>query len=393
MTAPMGADKAVKASTPQTSVQRNAFDRLYHSSVTSGETNTGGEMKRLQRTRQKKEVQNKAERPLVFSPDIAKRASSQNSSQTTRSPGYSSGSARNVSATTPTSTLEYSSASVNHKIPSSFTDARENITTSGSAAAKRESTPTPSGTSGSTSVYDRLYAYRRSPLPLQSSSRKSPNFISPKQKKEEQTAKIKALIAIQQELQIHPLFLKHSPKLSETGSTVTDSTCNNKETKTQYSTPTNSRAKQQIAKRNVNLSKAQDRRRKLDFASTHIQRIYRGFLVQTFIATITVVYAVVIIQSAYRRHNAVQLCRQMRRKKQEEDAHNTISTENNDSSINRVAIDSFFKLIFLNISTNIAKLSFTVSTASKRGGLSNCRSRLYDEGSPFIKINTLDKSP
>src|SRR3989338_1911103 len=31
--------------------------------------------------------------------------------------------------------------------------------------------------------------------------------------------------------------------------------------------------------------------------------------------------------------------------------------------------------------------------ASKSGGLSNCRSRLYDKGSPFIKIRTLDRAP
>ena len=171
-------------------------------------------------------------------------------------------------------------------------------------------------TSEKISVYDRLYACRKSPtknseLPLGViNSGKSPEscLFNNKTKKGELRTRAKRLVLLLQELKSHPRFLKHAPSITSTDDSD-DGCCYN-----DFHSPNGNKVTSSEKKKNDKLKrirsswtadakdKFKDELMKQNVACTHIQRIYRGYCTMTLLATISVIYATIIIQSAYRRH-------------------------------------------------------------------------------------------
>ena len=168
---------------------------------------------------------------------------------------------------------------------------------------KAMKTPKSSGTISSVSVYERLYANRKSPiLPATSSSRKkSLNFT--KSKEGEIRSKAKRLMKVLQEIKTHPLFLKNAPESISSLNGINGINLKPSSLKHAFNSEMGSSdvANGHHTQKDVRIA-----------AAIQIQRIYRGFCVQTFIAIISVVYGIVIIQASFRRHMSRQHC-QIRR--------------------------------------------------------------------------------
>jgi len=178
---------------------------------------------------------------------------------------------------------------------------------------KEKKTPNSSGTTASVSVYERLYANRKSPIPpaTSNSRKKSLNFT--KSKEGEIRAKAKRLMRVLQEIKTHPLFLKNAPE--------SISSINGINGINLKASSLNHEFNAEIGPSGVaNGNHAQKDMRIA--AAIQIQRIYRGFCVQTFIAIISVVYASVIIQSSFRRHVSSQRCQIRRIKRHLQESQN-----------------------------------------------------------------------
>lgn len=171
-------------------------------------------------------------------------------------------------------------------------------------------------TNEKSSVYERLYSFRKSPTKgselhlVHNSGKKSPESyrFHKKTKEGELRTRAKRLVILLQELKSHPRFLKHAPsKIRSDDSAdgcynVVPTPARNKSTSSakKYDTWKSSRASSWAE--DTTKHKYKDDTMKKNVACTHIQRIYRGYCTMTLLATISVIYATIIIQSAYRRH-------------------------------------------------------------------------------------------
>jgi hypothetical protein len=221
---------------------------------------------------------------------------------------------------------------VSHPKPHHYVTAKVSSTKTPSSAATKTTSESAS------SVYDRLYACRKSPSTKGASSpsvvadsiynhnknnQKSPQYylFNNKSKEGELRTKARRIVMILQELKTHPLFLKNAPLITSCSSSnnnnnhgITSAKPNDCDISSYYSPIMNTATMTRKKKKKKNSiiaawwkeeeggKETEEINKMMNVACTQIQRIYRGYCTMTLLATISVIYATVIIQCAYRRH-------------------------------------------------------------------------------------------